>query len=318
MGSKKSCLIIFMVFSSLLSSIVFGASDTYDTKALDTLFYYHANQTMAQHQTGSLTQVSLPSNFSGMNVFVIALRNRRLWSKGINSSFIEIPSKVMTLPYVKRLAVVYHNLGKWSSKYYKVPGYSLVSPVVGFNVYDSSNTTTLSDKKVTLNTTSEPISIYFSYVEAEDKNVTQFKCIKFGEGGLVEITNMTKRDFCVTRTSGSFSVAASSMAKKKGRIWKWWVTGFVAGVVVVVVLILAGIAIVRTWKRKKIKTMGKESETGMTLDTFWVDGDKMPMHPWSEPSRYLNMIMYLDQHSLIALPFLFLFIEFPFSTLLSS
>ncbi|MBA0640059.1 hypothetical protein Goklo_023041 [Gossypium klotzschianum] len=231
---------------------------------------------MAQYQTGSLTQVSLPFNFSGMNVFVIALRSGSLWSKGINSSFIEILSKVMTLPYLKRLVVVYHNLGKWSSKYSKVPGYSLVSPVVGFNVYDSSNTTTLSNKKVTLNTTSEPISIYFSYVEAEDKNVTKFKCIKFGGGGLVKINNTTKMNVCVTKTLGSFSVAASSMAKKKRRIWKWWVIGFVAGGVGVVVLVLAGVAIVNTWKRKKIKTMEKESETGMTLDTVWVGGDKMP------------------------------------------
>ncbi|PPD98700.1 hypothetical protein GOBAR_DD04284 [Gossypium barbadense] len=81
---------------------------------------------------------------------------------------------------------------------------------------------------------------------------------------------------CVTRTPGSFSVAASSMAKKKRRIWKWWVIGFVAGGVGVVVLVLAGVAIVNTWKRKKIKTMEKESETGMTLDTVWVGGDKMP------------------------------------------
>ncbi|KAL4385787.1 hypothetical protein GQ457_15G019530 [Hibiscus cannabinus] len=54
-----------------------------------------------------------------MNVSTIRLGSRSLWEKGTNSSFIEIPPRVITMPHVKRLALVYHDLGKWSSKYYQ-------------------------------------------------------------------------------------------------------------------------------------------------------------------------------------------------------
>ncbi|KAK8570572.1 hypothetical protein V6N13_032189 [Hibiscus sabdariffa] len=167
-------------------------------------------------QTGSLTQVPLPWNFSGMNVSTIRLGSRSLWEKGTNSSFIEIPPRVITMPHVKRLALVYHDLGKWSSKYYQVPGYSLISPIIGFNVYDSSNLTTLSDRNVTLSTMGEPISIYLPNVDAEDKNVTELKYVKFRKGGPVEISNMTKKNVCLVRATGRFSVVASKKKKKGG------------------------------------------------------------------------------------------------------
>ena len=264
-----------MVFSSLLSSIA-GDSDSYDPDALDALFHFFANQTLAKHHTGTLTRVPLPSNFSAMEVSVVRLRSGSFWGRGTNFSFFKIPPRVKTLHYVKRLAIVYDNLGEWSSKYYQVPGYSLVSPVVGFNVYDSSNLTTLRDEKVTLSTTTEPISIHFPYVEAKDKDVTELKCVKFGAGGSVEFKNMTERNVCVTGKTGHFSVVISSMPEEKERIWKWWVIGFVAGTIGLVMLILVGVIIFGIGRRMKIKTMEKQSDTAVALDTFWVGGNKMP------------------------------------------
>ncbi|XVF22442.1 hypothetical protein REPUB_Repub12eG0172500 [Reevesia pubescens] len=265
-----------MVFSSLLSSIVVG-SDSYDPEALDALFHYYANQTLENHHTGTLNQVSLPSNFSGMEVSVIRVRSRSLWVRGTNSSFVKIPPRVRPLPYVKRISIVYDNLGEWSSKYYQVPGYSLVSPVIGFNVYDSSNLTTLTDKMVIFSTTNESISIHFPYVEAEDKIVTELKCVEFGAGGSVEFKNMTERNVCVTGKAGHFSVVIPLMPQEKQRIWKWWVIGFVAGTFGLALLVSVGVISFRLWRRMKIKTMEKESDTAVALDTFWVMGDhKMP------------------------------------------
>ncbi|XP_007051645.2 PREDICTED: uncharacterized protein LOC18614035 [Theobroma cacao] len=275
MGSDRSWLIIFIVFSSLLSSIA-GGSDSHDPEALDALFHFYANQTLAKHRTGILYKIPLPSNFSGMEVSVIRLRSGSLWARGSNSSFIMIPPRVRAFPHVKRLAIVYENLGEWSSKYYQIPGYTLVSPVVGFNVYDSSNATTLSDRKVTLSTTSDPVSIHFPYIEAEDKNVTELKCVKFGAGGSVKFQNMTARNVCVTGKAGHFSVVIPSMPEKKVRIWKWWVIGFVSATAGLVLLILVAVIIFILLRRMKIKTMEKESDNAETLDTFWVRGDKMP------------------------------------------
>ncbi|XVE77227.1 hypothetical protein DITRI_Ditri13aG0045200 [Diplodiscus trichospermus] len=266
-----------MVFSSLLSSIA-GGSESYDPEALDALFRHYANQTLAKNHTGTLKNVPLPSNFSGMEVSVVRLRSGSLWGRGTNSSFIKIPPRVKTLPYVKRIAIVYDNLEEWSSKYYQVPGYSLVSPVVGFNVYEYSlNLTTLIDEKVALSIESEPISIHFPYVEAQDKNLTELTCVEFGAGGSIELKNMTERNVCVTGKAGHFCVVISAMApEEKERIWKWWVIGFVGGAIGLVMLVLVGLTIFEICRRMKIRTMEKESETAVALDTFWVGGDKMP------------------------------------------
>ncbi|XP_039004140.1 uncharacterized protein LOC120131138 [Hibiscus syriacus] len=184
MGSDTSRFIILMVFSSLLSSIVCGGSSgSYDTKALDALFRYYANQTLNEHRrTGILHRVSLPSNFSGMKVSVDRLRSGSLWGRGVDSKYVKIPPSVRTLPCVKRLAIVYDNMGNWSSEYYHVPG--------------------------------KPISIRFPFVETKEKNVTRLKCVVFGKNGSFVLKNMTKRDVCVTEKAGHFCVVTRTKSSK--------------------------------------------------------------------------------------------------------
>ncbi|KAE8703658.1 GDSL esterase/lipase [Hibiscus syriacus] len=284
MGSDPSRFIIFMVFSSLLSLIVCGdggGSRSYDPKALDALFRYYANQTLNDHRrTGILRRVSLPSNFSGMEVSVNRLRSGSLWGRGVDSKYVKIPPSVRTLPYVKRLAIVYDNLGNWSSEYYQVPGYSFVSPVVGFKLYDNTDLTTLTDRNLTLIVTGKPISIRFPYLETKEKNVTGLKCVGFGKNGSVEFKNMTKRNVCVTEKAGHFCVAIPTPKPKpeeKGRVWKWWVIGFAIGVVGLAVLVSVGVVTLKWWRERKIKDMEEESDSSVALDTFWVrGGHKMP------------------------------------------
>ncbi|GMI69596.1 hypothetical protein like AT4G01140 [Hibiscus trionum] len=283
MGSDTSRFIVFMVFSSLLSSVIGGGGSGYDPKALYALFRYYANQTLAiHHRTGTLSRVSLPSNFSGMEVSVVRLRSGSLWGRGVNSEFVKIPPSVRTLPYVKRLAIVYDNMGNWSSKYYHVPGYSLVSPVIGFEVYDYTDLTVGNS---TLNVTGEPISIRFPYLDMRVKDVTRLKCVGFGDDGSVEFKNMTERDVCVTENAGHFCIVIPAltpslpppMLEKKGRDWKWWVIGCVIGAVGLVVSVSVGVVVLRWWRKRKIKDMEKESDSSVALDTFWVRGDhKMP------------------------------------------
>ncbi|OMO64374.1 hypothetical protein CCACVL1_21827 [Corchorus capsularis] len=267
-----------MVFSSLLSSTLGGSEDSYDREALDALFHYYANQTLAKHHTGTLYKVPLPSNFSGMEVSIVRLRSGSLWGRGANLSLFNVPRRVKTSPYVKRLAIVYYNLGKyWSTRYYQIPDYSLVSPVIGFNVYASSNLTALSDRNVTLILTNGSISIHFPYIEAEDKiNVTELKCVNFEPDGSVEFKDMTERNVCVTEKAGHFCVVTPSLGVKKERVWKWWVIGFVSAIGGLIVLVSAGVIGVILLRRMKIKAMEKESDTAEALDTIWVRGDKMP------------------------------------------
>ncbi|GMI99000.1 hypothetical protein like AT4G23720 [Hibiscus trionum] len=281
MGSDTTRFIIFIVFSSLLSSIAAG-SGSYDPKALDPLFRYYANRTLANHhRTGTSRRVSLPSKFSGMEVYVNRLRSGSLWGRGVDSKYVKIPPSVTTLPYVKRLAIVYDNLGNWSTKYYQLPGYSLVSPVIGFEVYNYTDVTTLMDANLTMIVTGEPISIRFPYLETKERNVTKLKCVGFRHNGSVEFKNMTHRDVCVTEKAGHFCVViptpTSSTPEKKGRVWNWWVIGFAIGAVGVAVAVSVAVAVVKWWGERKIKHMEKESDSSVALDTFWVRGDhKMP------------------------------------------
>ncbi|KAE8723287.1 Detected protein of unknown function [Hibiscus syriacus] len=286
MGSDTIRFIVFMVVLSLLSSIVVangGSLGRYNSRELNALFRYYANRTLANHhRTGTLSRVSLPSNISGMEVSVVRLRGSSLWGRGINSKFVKIPPSVRTSPYVKRLAMVYDNLGNWSSKYYHVPGYSLVSPVIGFEVYDYTDLTV---GNLALNVTGGSISIRFPYLKTKEKNVTRLKCIGFRNNGSVEFKNVTERDVCVTENTGHFCVmipyssppSSPSMPQKKGRVWKWWVIEFGLGAVGLAVLVTAGVAVSRWWRKRKIKDMEKESDSSVALDTFWVRGDlKMP------------------------------------------
>ncbi|KAK8654496.1 hypothetical protein V6N13_128460 [Hibiscus sabdariffa] len=287
MGSESDTtrFIIFILFSSFLSSIVAGSA-SYDPKALDALFRYYANQTLSyHHRAGTLRRASLPSNFSGMEVSVNRLRSGSLWGRGVDSKYVKIPRSVRTLPYVKRLAIVYGNLGNWSSKYFQVPGYSLVSPVIGFEVYNYTDVTTLKDVNLTLIVTGEPISIRFPYLETKERNVTRLKCVGFRDDRSVEFKNMTERDVCVTDKAGHFCVVIPtpkptrtwSMPEKKGRVWKWWAIAFGIGAVGVAVLVSVGVVVVKWWRERRIKHMEKESDSSVALDTLWVRGDnKMP------------------------------------------
>ncbi|MBA0688779.1 hypothetical protein Goari_006546 [Gossypium aridum] len=282
MGSDTSWFIIVVVviIVNISSSIVGGSADSYDPQALKALFRHYANLTLANHHTGAEHKVNLPSNFTGMEVSVKRLRSGSLWTRGTDSIYVKIPPNVKTLPYVKRLAIVYDNLGNWSSMYYNVPGYSLVSPVIGFDVYNYSDLTMIMDGNLTLSVESELISIHFPYLKVGDKNTTLLKCVGFEPDGSVEFKNWTNNNVCKVKKAGHFCVVAEMPAvteEKEGRAWKWWVIGFGIGIVGLIVLVSMGMVVMLKWRKMEITKMEKESDTSVALDTFWVRGDhKMP------------------------------------------
>ncbi|KAJ0111234.1 hypothetical protein Patl1_00544 [Pistacia atlantica] len=119
-----------------------------DVDLLDDLFHSSANETLPKHRTGRLFNISLPSNYSGMHLSAFRLRSWTFWTSGANYNSINIPPRVVTTPYAKRIAIVYENLGNWSSSYFGVRNYSMVTPVVGFTVYDASNSKNLGNEEL--------------------------------------------------------------------------------------------------------------------------------------------------------------------------
>ncbi|PON81827.1 hypothetical protein TorRG33x02_223430 [Trema orientale] len=276
----KSWYVIWVISLSL-SLFVKAYSSGYDAKALTSFFHDYANKSVVNPQTGTLYNIPLPSNFTGMELRFVRLRSGSFRKRGANFSSFYLPPKLVPEPYVKRLAIVYENLGNWSSLYYKVPNHSLVAPVIGFTVYDSPRV--LGTKKLNFSIRGEPISIWFDHIELQHgKNDTTPKCVKFGDDGSYVIKNMSKTNGCVTTSQGHFSIVVPSdpsppvLRMKRKRCLKWWLIGFGGGFIGVVLLVLATTATVMIVKRRRLRAMEKQSEKGVSFDTFWVGRSKMP------------------------------------------
>ncbi|CAK9165821.1 unnamed protein product [Ilex paraguariensis] len=270
MGSNKSWLIIWVMFYTFLLSFVQGMGN------LDDFFHDYAYKAFIKPRTGILDNISLPANFSGMEVSIVRLRSGSFWARGANFSFFHIPPRIIPMPFVKRLDILYQNLGNWSSLYYNVPNYNLVTPVVGFLTYNP-NSSTGGDGMLNLSIRGDPILVRFPEILLpENKNLTM-KCVRFGTNGSVEFSNVTMPNTCVANGQGHFSIVIpTSHSKKKVRFLKWWVMGFGVGVLGLVLIGFAGILTYKLVSRKRLGQMGRESERSEALDTVWVGRSRMP------------------------------------------
>ncbi|XP_030457292.1 uncharacterized protein LOC115678122 [Syzygium oleosum] len=269
---------------SFLSTLV-QASRGYDPEFLDAVIHEYANKTLQQPRTGVVYNISLPANFSGIEASIVRLRSSSFWVRGSNLTSFDIPPRIVPMPYAKRLAILCENLKNLSSNYYEVPGYRLVSPVVGFMVFAASNSSGVGNQKLNLSIKGNPILVSFSPAELELRTSNQsVQCVEFRPNGLVGFSNMTSLNGCVARRQGHFALVirapapapAPQQKKTEARFWKWWVVGFVGGFIV---LFCASLIVLGTYKvvvRQRIKEMEKESEKGVSFDTIWIETSKMP------------------------------------------
>ncbi|KAK7275297.1 hypothetical protein RIF29_16409 [Crotalaria pallida] len=277
----------WIIVSLFLSSLV-ESSNTYKPDSLDDFLCKHANKEIEKPRTGALYSISLPANFTGMEVSVIRVRTVSFWLRGVNHSFFNIPRRVVPQPNRMRMAILYENLGNWSSHYYNVPNHTMIAPVLGVIPYTSSETTLIDCEKMDLIIQRDPITVHFTNVRRpHDENVTPI-CAKFGSGGSVKFSNMTMPYVCEAHDQGHYTlvvpsskapthtVAHAHAQSKSKRFNIWWVLGFVIGFVGLVMLVLISITIVKMAKRRRIRKMEKSSERGVALDTFWIGETKLP------------------------------------------
>ncbi|XP_047983949.1 uncharacterized protein LOC125224573 [Salvia hispanica] len=138
-----------------------------------------------RQRSDKLYDARLPNYLTGMKVSVVELRSTSLWRKGANFSSFLIPPNTLPMPYVKRLLIVYHNLGNCSSSYYSLSGYTLLTPVVGFLVYDASSKNL---SNVELNTNGKTISVSFNSNSSGNEGA---KCAAFGPLRDVFLSDLT-------------------------------------------------------------------------------------------------------------------------------
>lgn len=275
MGSCISISWDFFIFFTLLFCSFAHSLDDDATQSVNSLVQEYAFRTMVKHRphTGSLYDALLPRNLSGMDVSVVRLRSRRLWKRGANFSYFRIPPRTMPIPHVRRLAIVYQNLGNWSSHYYTFPGYSLISTVVGFTVFDASNISDFSIRNLTLTlaTMGQPISVDFSSTKYM---TSRARCVVFNANGTFHLSEMKSRGVCNSREQGYFSIAVPS--EKKRRPWYVWVIGFVLGFMGLITVVYVGLSSMRLLKAKRIQAMERQADEDSVLQSRWVGTSKMP------------------------------------------
>lgn len=278
---------IWVIISFFLSSFIEGYSHIHDHRSLEAFLTKHVNNKIQKPKTGVFYNISLGANYTGMEITVVRLRSVSFYLKGVNHSFLNVPSHVVPQPNRKRMALVYENFGNLSSHYYNVPNYTLVAPVFGFLAYTSSETSFIDNEKMNLVIQRNPITIHFSgHVGFHARNNTPI-CVKFGDGGKnVEFKNMTKPYVCEANSQGYYTLVIPYSPKeiphKKNhsitkRFNNWWVLGFVIGFVGLVLLVLIIVALVKAAEKRKLRKMERNSERGEAFDTFWIGETKLPL-----------------------------------------
>ncbi|KAI3974833.1 hypothetical protein MKX01_004944 [Papaver californicum] len=252
--------------------------------SLDILLEKYAFKELQVHnnrRTGSLYHSAvLPMNLTGIRVSVVRLRSGSFWIRGANFSDFRIPPRVKPIPYVKRLAIVYQNLGNLSSHYYNVPGnYSMVTPVIGFIIYNATNLNTVNGMKKLTNLTSTRNSISVHFTLPSGLNISQAKCVKFNEDGSPYFSQVKYPNICLTNDQGHFAVVTvrpQPRVEKKKRLLVWLVLSIVFGVFALLFIGLLGFVVYRIVKKRRIGAMEKEAENGEAFETIWVGNSKMP------------------------------------------
>ncbi|KAK7399137.1 hypothetical protein VNO78_10313 [Psophocarpus tetragonolobus] len=269
--------VLLLSLSLCWCSLVHSLDNTAASESLNSMVQNFALRSLVKHrpQTGALYDALLPRNLSGMDASVVRLRSRRLWNKGANFSYFRIPPRTVSIPHVKRLAIVYQNLANWSSLYYDFPGYSLISSVVGFMVFDASNVTdTITLRNLTLNTMGQPISIQFPNITFI---ISRVRCVTFNANGTVQLTEMGSPGVCYSRDQGHFSVVLP-LEKKRGS-WYLWLLGFLLGFFGFIIAGYAGFSSLKLVTAKRIQAMEKQTNEDQVLQCRWLGNSKMPSAP---------------------------------------
>lgn len=296
-----SMLIILVWFFRLpvLRAQSITAPSAISARALDALLQGYAYRAFRHPRTGIPFDGMVPPNLTGIKISAMRLRSGSLYRKGVQmyKEFV-IPMGVSEKPYVERLVLVYQNLGNWSMRYYTVPGYTHLTPVLGLLAYDASNLSATNLQELTITATSAPISIKFPDVQSAPLGVV-VKCAWFDLKGQVNISNLASVNTCSTIQQGHFSIVVESIAPSPAPISptpsgetppgppgveeqkKSSKVGIIVGSVLGGLALLALLAFLVLWaqkykNRKKMQQMERAADVGEALHMTMVGDTKAP------------------------------------------
>ncbi|PWA71774.1 hypothetical protein CTI12_AA277210 [Artemisia annua] len=230
---------------------------TYVRRDLDAILQDYAYRAFGSRpRTGVVYNGVPPLDLPGIQISAMRLRSGSLFKRGVkNYKEFVIPIGVLEERYVERLVLVYQNLGNWSSKYYPLSGYEYRAPVLGLLAYNAFDLSAKNLPLLEIRASGEPISIEFAHVDKVPDDLVA-KCVSFDLNGVMNLTNVTSGNTCVTG---------------------WIIVGSVAGGIAL--LVLLALCILWLWrlnKRKKMHRMEKAADAGEALHMTTVGNTKAP------------------------------------------
>lgn len=298
MGLPLPSLVIFVVVLLLcfesIPHVRAQSSSNRGKKALDALLQQYAYKALVNPKTGTIYNANkLPSNLAGIEVSALRLRSGSLRRKGYQMyKEFDIPIGLIVNPYVKRLVLVYQNLGNWSSKYYPLPNYTYLAPVLGLLAYDASNLSATNLSELDINASGDPILVKFQDVKPVPHG-TIAKCVWFDLKGSSNFSNVKGGNTCSTSQQGHFSIVVKSPAplfpapagapkggpqggeKKSKKVWI--IVGSVVGGLLLLVLLSFLVLWIKNYKqKKKMQGMERAAEVGEPLQMASIGDTKAP------------------------------------------
>ncbi|KAB1224679.1 hypothetical protein CJ030_MR2G024695 [Morella rubra] len=293
-----SMLILLMWFFCLppLGAQSTSGSSGSPARALDALLQDYAFRAFRHPKTGIPFEGDVPSNLTGIKIAALRLRSGSLYRRGVPMyKELRIPMGVTEQPYVQRLVLVYQNLGNWSVKYYPLPGYTYLTPVLGLLAYSASNLSATDLPELNITATDGPISVQFPDVKSAPVGAVA-KCVWFDLRGFHNFSDLASGNICTTIQQGHFSIVVESIApspspisptpsggapnagpKKKSNSKVGIIVGSVLGGLALLVFLTFLVLWVRKFKhRKKMQQMERAADQGEALHMTTVGSTKAP------------------------------------------
>ncbi|EPS58883.1 hypothetical protein M569_15929 [Genlisea aurea] len=285
-------LCVFLVFRPVVCGGG-GGGEISGRQELDALLQDYAFRALVRPRTGTVYDGSPPADLAGIQVSALRLRSGSLWRRGFSDyKEFRIPVNVEVHPYVERLVFVYQNLGNWSSLYYNLSGYTMLSPILGLLAYNGSNISSEGLQNLRIRASGSPISVSFAGLPSVfDRPST--RCAYFSLNGSVEFSVVVNASTCLTDNQGHFSIVVSESSpvvpprpstrpprsgRGGDREGEWTLVGsLIGGVALVAASAVAISYLVACRKRKELRRMEAAAEVGVPLSMTSVGSTRAPV-----------------------------------------
>jgi hypothetical protein len=299
MGILICTCILQLLLLATSSGVAAQSQPLSPARILDSTLQDYAYRAFVRPRTGIVYNATLPSNLTGIAVSAVRLRSGSLRRKGF-ADYLEfgIPTGVVVQPHVERVVLVYHNLGNSSDRYYPLPGYTYLAPVLGLLVYDAANLSAAGLQELNIVASGSPISVTFSDVRAVPAGSTAPRCVAFDLNGVPQFRDLEATNVCSTFRQGHISIVVNSSeiapapspsgtisppiptegGHKKGSSKVWKIAVSVVGAAVALGLLAAVLLCLVRYKRdKKLEVMERNAEVGETLRMAQVGRTQAPV-----------------------------------------